>query len=282
MTISIRSNIDGSGTILVNGSTKMTLDAAGNIAGTLTAARGDNTKRLSTTEFVRQNLGNYAGGHWFTSDATLTAAHVGKMLICSTGVTTVRLPAATDLFDGATYTLKNQSTAAVTVTAAVGSTLIITQEASSVVSITLNVGEAVTFTTSGISWIVGGQALTRMLPNFATFFTGDATPVGTVGDNGWCKLPNGMIFQWARKNFNRTVSNFIYADVTWPIPFPTRCVAPNAVYSGSSVAVSTTTPLLIDFPYRQTGCVVGTNTTTWAGARGDMTQQSLIVTGIGY
>ncbi len=43
----------------------------------------------------------------------------------------------------------------------------------------------------------------------------------SLNENGWCKLPNGLIFQWGiMKNISSTTSEFVY-----PIQVPTKCLS---------------------------------------------------------
>jgi peptidoglycan hydrolase CwlO-like protein len=48
-------------------------------------------------------------------------------------------------------------------------------------------------------------------------------PSGSLGGNGWTRLPNGLIIQWAT-GFNQTTSGTVYQTVNFPRSFPAACV----------------------------------------------------------
>jgi hypothetical protein len=279
--VSLRANNDGSAIIYVNGSPRITMDAAGNILAALTPPRGDSSLKAATTEYVRQSGGNYSGTLNLFSDATLDAGASGRLVLAQTGVTTVQLPLVSSVFTGAVFTVKNQAATGISVTPLTPDTISVYAGAN-LSTTTLAVGEIASFTASGDAWIMGDQAITARLPNFAKFLTGDATSVGAIGDSGWGKLPNGMMWQWVRKNFTRTAGNFKYADISWPVPFPTRCVSVNPAYAGESVQSGSSTPLFVDNMYSKTGVSIGTSTATWSVARGDMVQQYVVAFAVGY
>jgi ABC-type transporter Mla subunit MlaD len=48
-------------------------------------------------------------------------------------------------------------------------------------------------------------------------------PSGSLGGNGWTRLPNGLIIQWA-VGFNQTTSGTVFQTVNFPRSFPAACV----------------------------------------------------------
>jgi len=273
MTISLKANTDGSGTIYINGSPKMTLDAAGNITGSLTPAQGDNTFKLPTTAYVRQNSRNYAGAIQINSDTVLTAAHLSSALLVNTGGATLRLPAISSLFDGATFTIRNMATTPVGVITS-GESIFISN-ANVLSSIFVDVGETAVFIAASGNWLLDGSTVGKRLPNFAKNVAGPSS--------WWSKLPNGLIQQWATVGFVRQAGLFFFADVTYPVPFPNACLSVVPAYIGQPPVAGTSTPLLVDSLSSRTGCSICTSINTWfTSARGDMSTQPISVSIVGW
>jgi hypothetical protein len=49
-------------------------------------------------------------------------------------------------------------------------------------------------------------------------------PTGSIGGNGWIRMPNGLIFQWVQ-GYNQTQSGTAYQAVNFPMWFPHACLS---------------------------------------------------------
>lgn len=61
----------------------------------------DDDESLATTEFVQRALGNFRGVQVLSASTTMTADHVGKLIVTASGSYTLTLPACSSLPDGA-------------------------------------------------------------------------------------------------------------------------------------------------------------------------------------
>lgn len=199
-----------------------------------TPAQFDNDTSLATTEFAQRLAGNMRAGEAISGNATLTAAHVGKVIqVASAGPYAVTIPLASDVADGSTITLVSSATDVITIQRQ-GSDLIYPNMGTGVASIGLANGDtAVLVKVNGVWGLVGGSAAMRKS-------SGDFGAV--FGNPGQLKLPNGLIIK-----FGATSASSSSAGVSqsFAVAFPNACLnvqlqvsASNSGYMASIETVS--------------------------------------------
>ena len=83
------------------------------LTGTPTAptrARGDNSTKIATTEFVTNNLGNLKHQINKSSDFTLQASETGAFIVLTGSINNITLPSLGSSYNGATFIALNQTT----------------------------------------------------------------------------------------------------------------------------------------------------------------------------
>lgn len=218
-----------------------------------TAARTDSSVSFATTEFVKKN--GFAFGRYraISAAATLVADDIGAV-VATTGATTftATLPLWSSTVDvGTNVTVIARGTGAITI-AAQGSDTLVNLNSTAVVPV-LNAGDTVVLTKSPTAgeWIVtGGTLLSRYANSFA----------GTQVANGYQRLPNGTILQWAT---TASVGAGATTSVTFPLLFPTAClfaIANTTATAGSATPsniVASTTPTASAVSVFNLGTVAG-------------------------
>lgn len=186
-----------------------------------TAPQFDNDTSPATTAFVQRALGNLRSVAGISTTATLTAAHVGQLVQCSSsGPYSVTLPLVASIPDGAVITIASSASGTVTI-ARQGSDVIYPNFGSSVTSIALGNGDTASFVRISGGWaLFGGSASLKYTADFG----------GSLGANGWQKLPSGLIMQWGGVTTNTSADTL----VTFPVAFPTAsCSIVGSVGSGT-------------------------------------------------
>ena len=177
------------------------------------AARFDYTTKLATTAWVQTNGFQFrnAGGLGIGVDTTLSAGQVGGWGQFQSVGKTLTLPSLASLVPGSTYTVQGASTGG-TLKAATGENIIAPDMSSANTFIVLP-GETVTVVSNGTAygWFV-------LMDGF-----GSKSFANSKTNNGYQKLPGGMILQWGMASANNAVATQTNA-VTFPTAFPTNPV----------------------------------------------------------
>lgn len=179
-----------------------------------TPSQFDNDTSLATTEFVQTALGSLRGGAVCTGSTTLSASHVGKAIqLSGTGPYTVTMPLAAGLPDGAMIQFNTSASGAITI-ARQGSELIYPNMGPGVTSFPLVAGDSATIIKlNGVWGLLGGSASLRTSGgDFGASFV----------QNGYQKLPSGLIIQWGQVTPNATGGATAFS---FPIAFPNNCLS---------------------------------------------------------
>ncbi|WP_433770904.1 phage tail protein [Pseudomonas putida] len=172
----------------------------------------DNSKLLTTAEFVQRALGSYSAFVPLGISTALTAAHVGNFIAPTVAGLTFTLPATAGLRAGSKIKLYGNS---------VGATIlppsgVITQNGVARASLTLGVTDTAEFTlTLGSGWYCTGGSLSLV---------GASVFEAVLAPNGYQRNPSGLIEQWG------TVSVLDNSEqtLTLPIAFPNAILGANA------------------------------------------------------
>lgn len=224
MTLALRATNDGGGIILLNGSPKITLDAAGNIVGTLTPSKFSADKKLPTTEFVQKALGSFSDCRPLGSATVMDASYAGgAYALTASGAQgmSVTLPPVLGLPDGACILLKCTTAPAFVPINTAGSDLITFAPGIASSTFNLDVGEDATLVKMGTAWIITGLTVFRRLPYMLT----------SLGMPGYQKLPSGLIMQWGMASIpagQRSVG------APLPIVFPNQGITALAIDNGQA------------------------------------------------
>lgn len=167
----------------------------------------DVSQKVATTEFVQRALGSLAGQTNYVGDVTLTVADVGKLSVF-TGPCTVTLPDWFSVSPGGLVSILS-STGSLTVKARSGESLS-TINGVPTTSLSFAGGCFVTFRRLllGGGWgLDSGDGALKYSPMFTA----------SLGDNGYQRLPSGMILQWGTAS-----GGGLSETVTYPIAFPNK------------------------------------------------------------
>lgn len=179
------------GTLIISSNNGGDWRVVGGTSNVPTADQFNNSRRVSSTEFVQRALGNARGFVSFTTNAALTAAHAGmEIYASSTGsAITLTLPAANALPAGAKFRIYNTGVSDVIVSRAGADTIVLNNTTNTVTTVTLRSGDSIVLTSLGTGnlWYHGGG--TAQLGNAGAFGSSLTT-------NGWQRLPSGLIVQW--------------------------------------------------------------------------------------
>lgn len=195
-----------------------------------TPPRFANDRRAANTEFVQRALGNYSSSIPGVAGSTLTAADVGRVVICNQAPGVVTLPLANSVPSGAQVTLF--ITGPGWTVARQGGDMINTGLLA-LTSRALGQGDHLTLVSDGGTvWnIVGG----------AGQLAGSTAFGASLAASGWQRLPSGLIMQWgAAANAG---SGARQIDVTLPVAFPTAHLRSLAVDTGAGCFPIGATPL---------------------------------------
>lgn len=206
MTLSLRATPGGGGVILSDGVPRLTVDATGNLVGTLTPAPGDKSFNLANTEFVNSVMGSYRGYLQVNSALVLSAAQIGVSLQMASAASQITLPLANSVPAGSAYHVINTWSTAKEVFKQAADTLYAGGSLKS--SLSLGFGESATIVSNGanIWFVVAGTELLKTADMFGS----------SKARNGWQKLPGGLIIQWGRTPDSAASDIF----VPFPIAFP--------------------------------------------------------------
>lgn len=178
------------------------------------APRFDSSKLLATTEWTRNSLGSFSGASAPSSETTLTAAYVGRLITFGgAGAYTVTMPAASSLVDGASMLIQNVASSEITLSRQGTDILVLGSNSST--SLSLGVGEYLVATVSGVNWVFTGSSSLKNTAGFSAL----------LGTSGYQKLPSGQIEQWGLATIPGSATSI---EVTLPIAFP------NAILHGIS------------------------------------------------
>lgn len=185
------------------------------LTGTPTAptpAQFDNDTSIATTGFVRTSGMQSSAVDAIEATTTLTAAHVGKTLLCQgVGNFTVTLPLAASVPAGTRIEIFC-ATQGVTVSRQGGEAIHVTYASTgAVASLSLGVGDSVTFiAASGAGgWLAIGQPQLYASSRFAS----------SLASSGYQKLPSGLIIQWGQISITSVGSGVSTATATFPIAY---------------------------------------------------------------
>ena len=179
----------------------------GGIAHGATPPQFDNSQKLGTTQFIQRALGSFSGSAQYNVNPTLTTADIGRLSVAGSSGSTFTLPLLSAVPVGGKITIISQG----------GASSVIPQGADqlyktsgSISSISVVGSDWVEITNAGSAWIVSnGPALLATSSMFGS----------SVTQNGYQKLPSGLIIQWGMNTTNAGG----YVDVTYPIAFPNHC-----------------------------------------------------------
>jgi hypothetical protein len=200
-----------------------------------TAGIFDNSTAAATTAFVQRALGNASTVLFPTATTTLTTSAAGALVYClPVSATTLTLPASSSIVLGTTIKFVNIYNPLVTIQAA-GSDKIYFVGYGSPVNPVLNVNDTATLVWTGGNWTITEGSIEW---KYQTDKYGSV-----LSNNGYQKLPSGLIVQWGTTSSSGTGIN--NATVTYPTPFPnvtfqTYAVCGGAPSSGSYTVLSST------------------------------------------
>lgn len=213
MSIAISSPSENTGKIQVNGTDRLLINSDQTLQAVVSPAQFDSSKKIATTEFVKNALGSYSG--IFTTivtDTTLTAAQIGKTIFLNASDITVTLPGVDDKIpSGATLTFNTNGRQNVTLVGKNGELITKlgnTNGGGLVSSIVLSGDNTLELIWVYNNWYVNGGS--QALANSGLFAASKAT-------SGYQKLPSDVIIQWGIA----TSSGSADTTVTFPIAFPT-------------------------------------------------------------
>lgn len=168
-----------------------------------TPAQFDNDTSLATTAFVQRASGNFSNFIGYATSQVLTAANMGNWIAPTVGALTFTLPAASSVSSGSTITIFGNGLGA---TIQRAGTDIIGNNGAGVTSLALGIYDTIQLTAGGTIW-------------YTTYH--DFNQAGSLGANGYQRLPNGLILQWGIQNSVASSASF---SPTFPIAFPTNCL----------------------------------------------------------
>lgn len=241
MTIALRANNDGSATVLVQGTPRMTIDSSGNILGTVTPPFADSSFKLADTEFVQRASGSYRGVVIVSSSVltsyNVTSADLGKDFIVNidSASVTLTLPDIQSVAVGAVFRF-NVAASSGTNTMRVapnGSDVIFGGSGFSytnAVPAVMRSGEFIEVVRNGAQWSVIDSPL--------TFDYNGAVFQGSNAGNGWRRLAGGTIIQWGLSLAVPATSNL---TTNFPIPFPVSVYQVTACFSDTANTSRTVT-----------------------------------------
>ena len=214
-----------------------------------TAARFDATKKVATTEFVQSAIGNANAIYAVNASQAIPASWAGAVIGLTFGGIVVTLPGVAELQSGAIFKLVGTTnTSAVTINCKSGDTIVF---ASGVVktAVIIGAGDSIELVKFGTCWIaVSG-----------TVQSGPSASFGAqLADNGYQKLPSGLIIQWGIATTGNTTM------VTFPIAFPNKVwrviAAPNFGNVTVGIGLGSPTGCYISTYNAMTGAVSSSNT----------------------
>lgn len=172
-----------------------------------TPAQFDNDTSLATTEFVQRSAGAKRG--LFTpptANYSITTADLGKTITPTAANSILSLPAANSVPAGTTVYIAPSNTWTVNVTGGGSMVCGASISGTNVVTSLSGLGGDLTATSDGTTyWWLSGTAVLAYNGLFGR----------NLSDNGYQKLPGGLIMQWGR--VGRTVN--VNGSITFPLAF---------------------------------------------------------------
>lgn len=222
----------------------LTPDTSGNIVHANPPAQFDNTGKLATTGFVQRALGNFQAQVTTNAASTvLTAADTGKTISPAAANFFVSLPAASAVPAGASIRIQPSGNGTLNVGGG-GSMVVGAGGSNAVTSLPLNGGDVVCISDGSTYWFVSGS---NTLAYQGGFFA-------SLSNNGYQKLPSGLIIQWRNDNYAVTAGAQLSVNPVFPIAFPNYLLQYLPVLGGVT-GVNTNTFVSL-----------GTTTKTYGGA----------------
>jgi len=210
------------GWVIMGGS--LALKGAGVFAGAnwVTQSQFDNTKKLSTTEFVQRALGSYSGQKGISGAYAVVPADAGKLLSLSGSGYAIVLPATETFATGAAVSFVNYGAGTIAVNGP-GLTA----------AVPIGVGDTLKVMATPSGWmLVGGSALLNSSSGFGA----------SLGTSGYQKLPSGLILQWGQApnvpQATNGASTGPTTDVTLPIAYPNEIFGAFATYGYATMTTS--------------------------------------------
>ncbi len=175
----------------LHGSAALRYSGAMKAAVWTTQPQFDSSKALATTEFVQRALGSLRGIVHVSEAVSLTAAHVGVLLVGGVELSgkTITLPPVASVALGAQINFSAGANAAPVTIKGYGSEVIAPGPGSGFIvnSFDMTALDSVVLVNVGSGWrMVGGSQLNK---NSVQFSAG-------LSSNGYQKLPSGLIRQW--------------------------------------------------------------------------------------
>lgn len=240
MSITLKSNVDGSSTLqnngvdIINVSNTNTVSIPQNITlnnATLNgavsaplAAQFSSNASVATTEFVQRALGNLSGGTTISATGSLASSSVGDFINVAmpTPGGTVSLPAANSVPPGSQYTLMNQGQSYFLSRSGADT---LSTDGSISTTLAIPVGGAVFAISNGSNgWLVAGSGVVGRQGDFGS----------SLATNGYQKLPSGLIVQWGYSSFSTSGAQAT-RSFTYPIAFTSQVFTVHAtsVHNGT-------------------------------------------------
>lgn len=171
----------------------------------------DRVASASLSALVKAYGLQHSGVTALSSDATLTTAHKGRLVIVagSSGAVTLTMPASATFSDGEGISFLNASSAYDVTLARAGSDQF-NPGSAAVNSVTLKPGDTFSCALYGTNWeATGGSAQLAYTSIFGS----------SIASSGYQKLPSGLIIQWGQ--FTQADNGGAVAfTFTYPIAFP--------------------------------------------------------------
>lgn len=211
-------------------------DTASVLSGLTTPPLFDNDNSIATTAFVQQQGLHFNGWDVYqSSPVNLTAASVGKLTYLgnytSNGI--VNMPAVESVVPGSVIVLYSPNASNITVNASAGNAFSGVQllapgvGQTSVSSFTMKYGESVI--------LVAADATTWMAIGGSKSLVGTTAFYGSLGgDNGYQRLPSGLIIQWGVVSCPANYVANTFVNFSYPLVFPTAVVNLTAVNIGAN------------------------------------------------
>lgn len=176
-----------------------------------TASRANSTIAFATTEFVTRAGDSFSSVSSVTTTSALTATHVNGLVRANSATSiTLTLPDSSLFSAVDKITMVATGAGTVALVAASGETISI--PAGTSITPTLRQGDTSVFVKGTNGWQVIGGTLALAYSNAF---------LGTASANGYQKLPNGLVMQWAT---SASISAGGSGSVTFPLVFPTAAL----------------------------------------------------------
>jgi hypothetical protein len=199
----------------------LSADASLNLTANNAPAQFDTSKAVVTMDALQRALGNMAGNATINGPTgSLSAADAGKRLVCL--ATTLTLPAASSVPSGATFHVSFSAGSNTTINVSGGDTIYSGETLSAASSATATNGCYGTLVrTVANTWLLIGSAALQYEQQFGR----------TIAQNGFQRLPGGLIIQWGITAKNTVTSPLA---ISYPATFPNNVFACIASIAGAA------------------------------------------------